>query len=40
MLEGGGQALITATDLDHVPAIEATALAIEAGVATGLGEPA
>ena len=40
MLEGGGQALITATDLDHVPAIEATALAIEAGVATGAGEAA
>jgi hypothetical protein len=37
MLEGGGQALITATDIDHVPAIEATALAIDAGVATAVG---
>ena len=33
MLEGGGQALITATDLEHVPAADATALAIEDGVA-------
>jgi DNA replication and repair protein RecF len=40
MLEGGGQALITATDIDHVPATEATALAIEAGVATAVGETA
>ncbi len=40
MLEGGGQALITATDLDHVPATAATALAIGGGVATAVGEAA
>jgi len=34
MLEGGGQALITATDLEHVPAAEATALEIADGVAS------
>ena len=38
MLEGGGQALITTTDLDHVPTTAATALAIEGGVATATGE--
>jgi DNA replication and repair protein RecF len=39
MLEGGGQALITTTDLDHVPASAASALAIDGGIATGPGGP-
>jgi DNA replication and repair protein RecF len=34
MLEGGGQALITTTELDHVPSDRATALRIDAGIAT------
>ena len=34
MLEDGGQALITATEIDHVPASGAAELAIEGGVAT------
>ncbi len=34
MLEDGGQTLVTATELDHVPATGAAELAIEAGVAT------
>ena len=34
MLEDGGQALITATEIDHVPATGAAELAIEGGVAT------
>ena len=34
MLESDGQALITATELEHVPAAAAPALAIEAGVAS------
>jgi len=34
MLEDGGQALITATEIDHVPAAGAATLAITAGVAT------
>ena len=34
MLETGGQALITATEAEHVPATAALELAIEGGVAT------
>ncbi len=37
MLEDGGQALITATEIDHVPARAAAALAIAGGVATAEG---
>ncbi len=37
MLEDGGQALITATETDHVPARDAAELAIAAGVATAAG---
>ncbi len=38
MLEDGGQALITATELEHVPATGAAEIAIEAGVATAGAE--
>ena len=38
MLEDGGQALITATEIDHVPARGAAALAIADGVATAAGD--
>ena len=37
MLEDGGQALITATEIDHVPSRDAAALAIAAGVASPTG---
>jgi DNA replication and repair protein RecF len=39
MLEDGGQALITATEIDHVPATDAAELAIAAGVATATAMP-
>ncbi|MCB0875955.1 MAG: DNA replication and repair protein RecF [Solirubrobacterales bacterium] len=38
MLEDGGQALITATEIDHVPARGAAALAIADGAATAAGD--
>ena len=39
MLEDGGQALITATEIDHVPATDAAELAIDGGVATARSTP-